>query len=127
MSAFEIVTRLVKADHPGSQLHPALSRLEVSSSKPENSVIKLTCRSYPSTCVSYENPKLSTRSKLTTSSATRIQLRKGRGDERIAKLNDSPDMPEGEATYTLKSGYVLVAILSRIIADEQWLGRYVSS
>ncbi len=38
------------------------------------------------------------------SSATRIQLRKGRGDERIAKLQDSPDMPEGEATYCLKSG-----------------------
>lgn len=37
-------------------------------------------------------------------SATRIQLRKGRGDERIAKLQDSPDMPEGEATYCLKSG-----------------------
>lgn len=38
------------------------------------------------------------------SSATRIQLRKGRGEERIAKLQDSPDMPEGEATYCLKSG-----------------------
>lgn len=38
------------------------------------------------------------------SSAIRIQLRKGRGDERIAKLQDSPDMPEGEATYILKSG-----------------------
>jgi len=41
------------------------------------------------------------------SSATRIQLRKGRGEERIAKLQDSPDMPEGEATYCLKSGYVV--------------------
>lgn len=38
------------------------------------------------------------------SSATRVQLRKGRGEERIAKLQDSPDMPEGEATYCLKSG-----------------------
>ncbi|OWZ69660.1 meiotic recombinase Dmc1 [Cryptococcus neoformans] len=38
------------------------------------------------------------------SSATRIALRKGRGDERIAKLQDSPDMPEGEATYTLRTG-----------------------
>nr|XP_019007726.1 meiotic recombinase Dmc1 [Kwoniella pini CBS 10737]OCF46507.1 meiotic recombinase Dmc1 [Kwoniella pini CBS 10737] len=37
-------------------------------------------------------------------SAVRMQLRKGRGDERIAKLQDSPDMPEGEATYVLKSG-----------------------
>ncbi|KAK1923309.1 Rad51-domain-containing protein [Papiliotrema laurentii] len=41
---------------------------------------------------------------LTSSSATRIMLRKGRGDERIAKLQDSPDQPEGEATYALKSG-----------------------
>ena len=37
-------------------------------------------------------------------SATRVMLRKGRGDERIAKLQDSPDQPEGEATYQLKSG-----------------------
>ncbi|WWC65000.1 meiotic recombinase Dmc1 [Kwoniella dejecticola CBS 10117] len=41
---------------------------------------------------------------LSHASAVRIQLRKGRGDERIAKLQDSPDMPEGEATYVLKSG-----------------------
>ncbi|WWC98391.1 meiotic recombinase Dmc1 [Kwoniella sp. B9012] len=41
---------------------------------------------------------------LAHASAVRIHLRKGRGDERIAKLNDSPDMPEGEATYVLKSG-----------------------
>ncbi|GFZ51287.1 DNA repair protein RAD51 [Saitozyma sp. JCM 24511] len=41
---------------------------------------------------------------LAHASATRIQLRKGRGDERIAKLQDSPDLPEGEATYALKAG-----------------------
>ncbi|RSH81258.1 Meiotic recombination protein dmc1 [Apiotrichum porosum] len=41
---------------------------------------------------------------LAHASATRIQLRKGRGEERIAKLQDSPDMPEGEATYCLKTG-----------------------
>ncbi|KAK4689663.1 meiotic recombination protein DMC1, partial [Tremellales sp. Uapishka_1] len=41
---------------------------------------------------------------LAHASATRIALRKGRGEERIAKLNDSPDMPEGEATYVLKAG-----------------------
>nr|XP_031858272.1 meiotic recombinase Dmc1 [Kwoniella shandongensis]KAA5525344.1 meiotic recombinase Dmc1 [Kwoniella shandongensis] len=41
---------------------------------------------------------------LAHASATRIQLRKGRGDERVAKLQDSPDQPEGEATYVLKSG-----------------------
>ncbi|ODN92062.1 meiotic recombinase Dmc1 [Cryptococcus wingfieldii CBS 7118] len=41
---------------------------------------------------------------LAHASATRIALRKGRGTERIAKLQDSPDMPEGEATYNLGSG-----------------------
>jgi hypothetical protein len=69
--------------------------------------------------------EICTWSKLTTSSATRIQLRKGRGDERIAKLNDSPDMPEGEATYTLKSGYV--PILSRHgykLMSSGWEGMY---
>ena len=40
-------------------------------------------------------------------SATRMALRKGRGDERIAKLQDSPDMPESEATYKLAVGSVL--------------------
>lgn len=39
-----------------------------------------------------------------SSSATRMMLRKGKGDERTAKLQDSPDMPEAEATYCLKSG-----------------------
>lgn len=29
-------------------------------------------------------------------SATRVYLRKGRGEERVAKLADSPDQPEGE-------------------------------
>lgn len=42
-----------------------------------------------------------------SSSATRMMLRKGKGDERTAKLQDSPDMPEAEATYCLKSGLVL--------------------
>ncbi|KAL8287000.1 hypothetical protein RQP46_004006 [Phenoliferia psychrophenolica] len=31
-------------------------------------------------------------------SATRVYLRKGRGEERVAKLADSPDQPEGEAS-----------------------------
>jgi len=30
-------------------------------------------------------------------------LRKGRGDERVAKLQDSPDMPEGECVYVIKA------------------------
>ncbi|GHJ87454.1 hypothetical protein NliqN6_3856 [Naganishia liquefaciens] len=41
---------------------------------------------------------------LAHASATRMQLRKGRGDERICKLVDSPDCPEGEATYALHTG-----------------------
>lgn len=41
---------------------------------------------------------------LIISSATRMQLRKGRGEERIAKLQDSPDMPESEAGYKLAKG-----------------------
>lgn len=33
-----------------------------------------------------------------------MMLRKGKGDERIAKLQDSPDQPETEATYKLAKG-----------------------
>lgn len=38
---------------------------------------------------------------LAHASATRILLRKGRGDERVAKLQDSPDMPEKECVYLI--------------------------
>jgi len=38
------------------------------------------------------------------SSATRIYLRKGRGEERVAKLQDSPDRPEKEASYQVAEG-----------------------
>ncbi|KAH8082282.1 Rad51-domain-containing protein [Filobasidium floriforme] len=41
---------------------------------------------------------------LAHASATRIQLRKGRGEERIAKLVDSPCQPDGESTYALRVG-----------------------
>ncbi|KAK9238030.1 Rad51-domain-containing protein [Lipomyces kononenkoae] len=41
---------------------------------------------------------------LAHASATRIMLRKGRGEERVAKLQDSPDMPEREATYCIGKG-----------------------
>ncbi|KAH9821160.1 RecA protein [Melampsora americana] len=41
---------------------------------------------------------------LAHASSTRISLRKGRGDERVAKLCDSPDMPEGEASYKITVG-----------------------
>ncbi|CAI8017805.1 Meiotic recombination protein DMC1/LIM15 homolog [Geodia barretti] len=37
-------------------------------------------------------------------STTRISLRKGRGEMRIAKIYDSPDMPESEATFSITGG-----------------------
>ncbi len=45
-----------------------------------------------------------------SASATRVYLRKGRGEERVAKLADSPDQPEGEASYTIKSGGICVSL-----------------
>lgn len=33
--------------------------------------------------------------------------RKGRGEERVAKLQDSPDCPEREATYVITNGFVV--------------------
>jgi meiotic recombination protein DMC1 len=41
---------------------------------------------------------------LAHASATRVFLRKGRGEERVAKIQDSPDCPEGEATYVITTG-----------------------
>ncbi|KAG8718624.1 Meiotic recombination protein dmc1 [Ceratobasidium sp. 395] len=41
---------------------------------------------------------------LSHASATRIMLRKGRGEERVAKLVDSPDRPESEGSYKLDEG-----------------------
>ena len=35
---------------------------------------------------------------------TRVYLRKGRGEQRIAKIVDSPSMPEAEATIEIFSG-----------------------
>ena len=37
-------------------------------------------------------------------STTRISLRKGRGEMRVAKIYDSPDLPESEATFSITSG-----------------------
>merc|ERR1712020_821708 len=37
-------------------------------------------------------------------STTRISLRKGRGENRICKIWDSPDMPESEATFAITTG-----------------------
>jgi len=41
---------------------------------------------------------------LAHASATRIMLRKGRGEERVAKLLDSPDMAEKECSYCILAG-----------------------
>ncbi|XP_012271494.1 meiotic recombination protein DMC1/LIM15 homolog [Orussus abietinus] len=43
---------------------------------------------------------------LAHASTTRISLRKGRAECRIAKIYDSPDMPESEATFAITSGGV---------------------
>ena len=37
-------------------------------------------------------------------STTRISLRKGRGEMRVAKIYDSPDLPESEASFAITSG-----------------------
>ncbi|CAO3619832.1 unnamed protein product [Cunninghamella echinulata] len=44
---------------------------------------------------------------LAHASTTRIYLRKGRAEERVAKIFDSPDMPENEASYTITSGGIM--------------------
>lgn len=36
-------------------------------------------------------------------STTRLALRKGRGEERIMRIVDSPSMPEADATYVVTS------------------------
>jgi len=41
---------------------------------------------------------------LAHASTTRVSLRKGRGELRIAKIYDSPDLPENEATYAITEG-----------------------
>ncbi|GBP58118.1 hypothetical protein EVAR_40662_1 [Eumeta japonica] len=41
---------------------------------------------------------------LAHASTTRIYLRKGRGENRIAKIYDSPDLPESEATFAITNG-----------------------
>ncbi|XP_014279298.1 meiotic recombination protein DMC1/LIM15 homolog [Halyomorpha halys] len=46
---------------------------------------------------------------LAHASTTRISLRKGRGDNRIAKIYDSPDMPESEATFAISNGGIVDA------------------
>lgn len=41
---------------------------------------------------------------LAHASATRVQLRKGRGEQRLAKICDSPDMPEEEISFAISPG-----------------------
>lgn len=41
---------------------------------------------------------------LAHASTTRLSLRKGRAELRVAKVFDSPDMPENEATYAITEG-----------------------
>ncbi|XP_014670277.1 PREDICTED: meiotic recombination protein DMC1/LIM15 homolog [Priapulus caudatus] len=43
---------------------------------------------------------------LAHASTVRISLRKGRGECRIAKIYDSPDLPENEATFAITTGGV---------------------
>ncbi|CAG5123378.1 unnamed protein product [Candidula unifasciata] len=41
---------------------------------------------------------------LAHASTVRVMLRKGRGETRIAKVYDSPDLPENEATFAISGG-----------------------
>ena len=41
---------------------------------------------------------------LAHASTTRVSLRKGRGETRIAKIYDSPELPENEATFAISPG-----------------------
>ncbi|XP_045766920.1 meiotic recombination protein DMC1/LIM15 homolog isoform X2 [Maniola jurtina] len=41
---------------------------------------------------------------LAHASTTRLYLRKGRGENRIVKIYDSPDLPESEATFAITNG-----------------------
>jgi RecA/RadA recombinase len=39
-----------------------------------------------------------------SASQTRLSFRKGRGDQRIVKVIDSPTLPESEATFCITEG-----------------------
>lgn len=41
---------------------------------------------------------------LAHASTVRVSLRKGKGENRVAKIYDSPDLPEAEATYSIALG-----------------------
>ena len=42
-------------------------------------------------------------------STTRIYLRKGRGQVRVAKIYDSPDLPESEASFSITTGALMMS------------------
>ena len=42
-------------------------------------------------------------------STTRLYLRKGRGEQRICKIYDSPSLPESECIYQLSKGGIIDA------------------
>lgn len=44
---------------------------------------------------------------LAHASTTRVYLRKGKGEQRLAKVVDSPSMPEAEASFALAEGGVV--------------------
>ncbi len=44
---------------------------------------------------------------LAHASTTRLYLRKGKGEQRICKVYDSPLLPESEATFQLGEGGIL--------------------
>lgn len=44
---------------------------------------------------------------LAHASTTRLYLKKGRGENRICKIYDSPDMPEAEAMYQISTGGIV--------------------
>ncbi|KAK7113075.1 meiotic recombination protein DMC1/LIM15 homolog [Littorina saxatilis] len=46
---------------------------------------------------------------LAHASTTRVMLRKGRAENRIAKIYDSPDLPENEATFAISGGGIVDA------------------
>lgn len=41
---------------------------------------------------------------LAHASTVRLSLRKGRGENRVVKVYDSPDLPENEATFSIGDG-----------------------
>lgn len=47
---------------------------------------------------------------LAHASTTRIYLRKGRNETRVAKIYDSPDVPESEAVYSITTGGIINSV-----------------